>query len=1190
MTNKYSRILHKNLIVFVVLSALNLQAQIAVTVSNPNNATPALSSSYPSFAAAVTALNASSSITGPLVLNLTSGSSEVAPAGGFIIQSLSGTSATNSITIQKSGAGNNPILFASPNNTAGSRNDGILKLVGTDFVTIDGLTLQESSGNTVYTLASNTATEFGIALLYASTSNGCKNITIRNSNINLNRSYQNSVGIYANVRHTANTPQTTADIVSVAGAHENISITSNAISNVALPISIVGSTSAANMVSGITIGGSQGNGNQISDFGNNTVLNAGYISVSGSIFGIYVNNYLGVNISHNTLQSANLQTTSTVRGIYLDYTGTPTGTFTNQISNNTLTLTNSSSATIFRGIETNGANSLSTVNATNNTIQNCTFFGAFTAITNSGTYGTINFSDNLFRGMSQTGTSGTFTCISNAGNVTQAVNFNNNQLGDNTSGLLSYSGANSGLLTLITNAAGANTANISISNNTFRGISYTSVTTGNVTLISNAAPHLNQVYENNEFINLSLNTSASVTFLGLSSAVPANGSATVRNNKITTGFSKTAAGGTVTFILATGSSQAGAALNYHNNEFTNVTVTGGTIVTAINNSEGTTANKNIYNNLISGITIGTSNFTGINIANGGSAGDVGNRIYNNTISGINGSTTSSSTINGINIASSANNNAVYNNVISQFNVNTSGTVNGINTSSAATAAIYKNKIFDISNSNSSGNISGINIAGGSTHNVYNNKVGDLRMPSANSANALFGINVTGGSVSNIYFNSIYLNAQSIGATFGSAAFRMSTTPNVTLSNNILVNLSTPNGSTGRTMGVFRAGTALTNFNLQSNNNLIYCGTPSTSRVIFSDGSNHDLALASYQARVAPRESNSVTELPNFLSIVGSASNFLSINPALPSLSESGAYTIALVSDDFDGDVRQGNAGYSGTGTAPDIGADEFETLPPACDGTPTAGFISSNTNDPICGTASRILTLNNASENSGITYQWKWATASGGPYTNTGGTTLTETTGDFSASRFYICEVTCTNSGQTSITPEFALIVNPLPVASFTYMQPDNSGTVNFSNTGTPNANYQWNFGTNTSTEANPTFVFPGMGVYPVSLTVTNACGTVTTTQDVNVIIASIENADMFKGFVIAPNPTQHTLQLIVPESFNSSLVMSVVSIDGKIVWNQRSPFIQGTVFIPVEQLESGIYLFMLENESSKKIIRWVKY
>src|SRR4030095_1066344 len=42
------------------------------------------------------------------------------------------------------------------------------------------------------------------------------------------------------------------------------------------------------------------------------------------------------------------------------------------------------------------------------------------------------------------------------------------------------------------------------------------------------------------------------------------------------------------------------------------------------------------------------------------------------------------------------------------------------------------------------------------------------------------------------------------------------------------------------------------------------------------------------------------------------------------LLESHAVNIAGITDDYDVDIRQGNPGYAGTGTAPDVGADEFE--------------------------------------------------------------------------------------------------------------------------------------------------------------------------------------------------------------------------------------------------------------------------
>src|SRR5207247_1348597 len=74
---------------------------------------------------------------------------------------------------------------------------------------------------------------------------------------------------------------------------------------------------------------------------------------------------------------------------------------------------------------------------------------------------------------------------------------------------------------------------------------------------------------------------------------------------------------------------------------------------------------------------------------------------------------------------------------------------------------------------------------------------------------------------------------------------------------------------------------------------------------------------------APRDSVSFSENPPFLSTTGSDASFLHINPAASTQIESGAANIAGFTGDFDGDIRQGNPGYAGNGTAPDVGADEF---------------------------------------------------------------------------------------------------------------------------------------------------------------------------------------------------------------------------------------------------------------------------
>jgi hypothetical protein len=67
--------------------------------------------------------------------------------------------------------------------------------------------------------------------------------------------------------------------------------------------------------------------------------------------------------------------------------------------------------------------------------------------------------------------------------------------------------------------------------------------------------------------------------------------------------------------------------------------------------------------------------------------------------------------------------------------------------------------------------------------------------------------------------------------------------------------------------------------------------------------------------IAPRDSNSLTENPPFLSTTGSNATFLHINPATPTQLESAGTSGTGIADDFDGDTRNAST--------PDIGADEF---------------------------------------------------------------------------------------------------------------------------------------------------------------------------------------------------------------------------------------------------------------------------
>ena len=187
------------LAIFIALFGF-LTSSAQVTTNGGSGLAPA----YPDLATAITALNAAT-ITSPVVITLAG--DEFAPVGGYSITAQG--SATNTITIE----GVASTITAPTPQASGVLTDAVFKLVGADWVTIQGFTMLENPSNTTVAAATNNMTEWGVALLYATTTNGAQNNTIRNNTIDLNRTYQNTSGIYSNSTHAAtNITTTTARI------------------------------------------------------------------------------------------------------------------------------------------------------------------------------------------------------------------------------------------------------------------------------------------------------------------------------------------------------------------------------------------------------------------------------------------------------------------------------------------------------------------------------------------------------------------------------------------------------------------------------------------------------------------------------------------------------------------------------------------------------------------------------------------------------------------------------------------------------------------------------------------------------------------------------------------------------------------------------------------------------------------
>jgi hypothetical protein len=831
-----------------VMAAFVLFANASFAQVSTNSGS-GLNPTYPDLASAITALNGAT-ITSPVVISVDAANPQTAPAGGYTITA-TGT-AVNTITL----TGNGNTITANASLTVGNLNDGIFRLVGSDYVTIQGFTMQENVANIVTVAGTNTMTEWGVALLYASATDGCQNCTIQNNTISLNRTYQNTFGIYANSTHTLAAVTTSASATGATGGNHNLKIYGNSISNVNNGIVIVGPTAAADANTGTDVGGSSlAQGNTLTNYGTTGTF-SGYANVSGTVNGILIRNSNGFNCAYNTVTSSvGGVTAGTLNGIQIPAaSNTPTGTFTNVINNNSISLKSGLAA------------------------------GAMTGIS-------------------------------------------------------------------VPAGSASTTSTLNINNNDFNNWGHTVAASGTIIFITTAAIHLNTTINNNTFTNMTVNTTGSVTFIVQTfSLTLTNGTKTVNGNSIVTGFSKTGAGGTVLLVSDNGSSTTAVQSNCQNNNFSNITLTGATTLTGLNYTDGGTApSRTVSGNTLSNWTGGTS---AINCMNFTYWSGTTSSLSSNTISNITGQ----STVTGITIGNTvltANPLTISNNTVSSLSStgtggavtgitcsNTSPVVNingntvnslsttgaslvsGITVSGATATSIFRNKVYDLNGTNASSTSSGITVSGGTTVNVYNNLIGDVRAVNANAANPVNGLNITGGTTVNAYNNTVYLAATSVGALFGSSAVNASTTPTVTLRNNLFVNNSTSNGA-GLTVAYRRSTTTLTTYGANSNNNNFYSAN------IFTDGSTTDATMSAYKTRVASRDAASFSESPNFRSTSGSNSNYLKIDSTIATQMESGGATISspAITTDYYNIARYPNSGYpenpSSPATAPDVGANEF---------------------------------------------------------------------------------------------------------------------------------------------------------------------------------------------------------------------------------------------------------------------------
>jgi hypothetical protein len=717
-----------------------------------------------------------------------------------------------------------------------------------------------------------------------------------------------SIGISANTTETATATLNASGSGAASYSSISISPTGGASRTISGAITAGSPLIDLSGADNVTFDGLNSGGNSL------TISNTTASTTSGTCTIRFINGATGNVITKCTVEGSFNGTLATNGGSVFFSTD---GSTANGNDNNTISYCNIAPAGTnlpSKGIYLNGSTSNATIANSNITIQNNNIYDFFLTTGSAGVYATTGNTDLTvrFNKLYQTGTR-TYT----AGGTMYGVYFSNTTYGnninisDNTVGYASSTGT--GTLTLTGSGfAGA-----------FQGISLSIMTTS-------STAYLNR----NTVSDISLTSSTGLLY-GIVNASGASSNTIYIDTNTVSNLTLTTSTGVCYGIVWTSATNLYARGNTVNNLSRN---TGGTTYGIYSGSSST--NEYIKYNAVSNLTNTAASTSTVTMRG----------IYQNTATGVKefthntvhslsipNSTATSNILIGMNInygtTVSITDNLIYN---LTGVANTLGGISTAGTSGSATFTISKNKIYGLQstrNSATAGFCTGILISGGTsnTYNVSNNLIGDITATIASNTDAIRGLSFTLTSTSstlNVYYNTVYLAASSTGTDFGTtgiyhAASATSTTAALTLRNNIIYNNSTAAG-TGLVVAYRRssgAANTLSNYTSTSNNNLFYAGTPSSTNLIYSDGTSTAQTMAAYKSgtftagNISPRETASVTESMTFQSTTGSSGNFLKYNLAVPTQAEAGALTISGYSDDFRGNTRDAST--------PDIGAWEL---------------------------------------------------------------------------------------------------------------------------------------------------------------------------------------------------------------------------------------------------------------------------
>jgi len=201
---------------------------------------------------------------------------------------------------------------------------------------------------------------------------------------------------------------------------------------------------------------------------------------------------------------------------------------------------------------------------------------------------------------------------------------------------------------------------------------------------------------------------------------------------------------------------------------------------------------------------------------------------------------------------------------------------------------------------------------------------------------------------------------------------------------------------------------------------------------------------------------------------------------------------------------------------------------------------------------------------------WDWAFGDGNVSTDQ------NPTHTYAASGTYTVQLIAGNDfGSDTTSQMITVTVGQAPVADFTISIQGETGEVVFTDAST-NAptSWDWAFGDgNVSTDQNPTHAYAASGTYTVQLIAGNDFGTDTASQEVTVVVTSINDLPNGSQLLIAPNPFGAQLNLQLTNWTQQAAELLIYDAAGRL---QHRTTLRDQVQINTAQWARGIYHYQL--------------